>query len=199
VIEDELLPTYDVSDAVAVIAHADVARTWEALMEVDLIELGRRRPLVGTLGALRALPELVGHLVHGEPPPRAPSRITLRDMSDLPPDSGGWVLLANRPCEEIALGLIGKFWKPVIEYAEVDAEDFAGFDEPGFAKTVYALSVKPLDDGDGTLVSAVMRTATTDEHARRWFRRYWTLGVGAGAHVLVGGLIDTAREEAERT
>jgi hypothetical protein len=45
----------------------------------------------------------------------------------------------------------------------------------------------------------VMRTATTDEHARRWFRRYWTLGVGAGAHVLAGGLIDAAREGAERT
>ena len=198
-IEDELLPTYDVSDAVAAVAHADVARTWEALMDVDLIELGRRRPLIGTLGALRALPELVGHLLHGEPPPQAPSRITLRDMSDLPPDSGGWVLLAERPCEELALGLIGKFWKPVIEYAAVDAEDFAGFAEPGFAKTVYALSVKPLNDGEGTLLSAVMRTATTDEHARRWFRRYWTLGVGSGAHVLVGGLIDAAREEAERS
>jgi 3-oxoacyl-ACP reductase-like protein len=44
-----------------------------------------------------------------------------------------------------------------------------------------------------------MRTATTDEHARRWFRRYWTLGVGAGAHVLVNALLDAAREHAERS
>jgi hypothetical protein len=35
-----------------------------------------------------------------------------------------------------------------------------------------------------------MRTATTDEQSRRWFRRYWTLGVGSGAHVLVNGLIE---------
>ena len=42
-----------------------------------------------------------------------------------------------------------------------------------------------------------MRTATTDEHARRWFRRYWTLGVGSGAHVLARGLIHAAREAAE--
>ena len=40
-----------------------------------------------------------------------------------------------------------------------------------------------------------MRTATTDEHARRWFRRYWTFGVGSGAHILVAG---TARLRAAR-
>jgi hypothetical protein len=43
-----------------------------------------------------------------------------------------------------------------------------------------------------------MRTATTDEHARRWFRRYWTYGVGSGAHILVHALLDLVRESAER-
>ncbi len=42
-----------------------------------------------------------------------------------------------------------------------------------------------------------MRTATTDADARQWFRRYWTFGVGSGAHVLVQGLIDLVREMAE--
>ena len=37
----------------------------------------------------------------------------------------------------------------------------------------------------------------TDEQARRWFRRYWTLGVGSGAHMLVHGLLDVVREDAE--
>jgi hypothetical protein len=39
-----------------------------------------------------------------------------------------------------------------------------------------------------------MRTATTDERARRWFRRYWTFGVGSGAHVLVNGVIELTRD-----
>ena len=197
-IEDELLPVYDVSDGVAVVVQAPPQLTWDALMGVDLIELGRSRPLVGMLGALRALPELVGQLVHGEPPSRAPERITLRDMSGLPREHGGWVLLSERSGEEIALGLVGKFWRPVIEYADVSAEDFAGFSEPGYAKTIYALSLRPLPESAGTLLSAVMRTATTDERARRWFRRYWALGVGSGAHVLASGLIEAARERAER-
>jgi len=33
---------------------------------------------------------------------------------------------------------------------------------------------------------------------RRWFRLYWTCGVGSGAHVLVNGLVDVVREMAER-
>ena len=197
-IEEQLLPRYDVSDGVAVVVQADAPRTWDALLEVDLIELGRRRPLIGMLGALRALPELVGQLVHGEPPSRALERITLRDMSALPREGGGWVLLSERSGEEIAFGLVGKFWRPVIDYADISAGDFAEFSEPGYAKTIYALSLKPLADGAGTLLSAVMRTATTDERARRWFRRYWALGVGSGAHVLASGLIEAARDRAER-
>jgi hypothetical protein len=41
-----------------------------------------------------------------------------------------------------------------------------------------------------------MRTATTDEAARRRFRRYWTLGVGSGAHVLVAALLEEAARAA---
>jgi hypothetical protein len=196
-LEDEFLPAYDVADAVAVVVHANAGVTWAALMDVDLIALGRRHPLVGLLGAVRLLPEMIGHLLHGEPPPAAPKRMRLRDTTTMPASSGGWILLGERPGEEIALGLVGKFWQPVIEYAHVAAEDFSAFSEPGYAKTVYALAVRPLESGEGTLLSAVMRTATTDEHARRWFRRYWTFGVGSGAHVLAGGLLDAAREDAE--
>jgi hypothetical protein len=197
-LEDEFLPTYEVSDAVAVVVDADATTTWAALMEVDLIELGRHRPLVGVLGALRLLPEIIGHLLHGEPPPAAPKRMGLRDIAAMPASGGGWILLGERPDHEIALGLVGKFWRPVIEYAEVAPDDFRDFSEPGWAKTVYALSARPLADRQGTLLSGVMRTATTDEHARRWFRRYWTFGVGSGAHVLVTGLLDSAREDAEQ-
>ena len=84
----------------------------------------------------------------------------------------------------------------MIQYADVDAGQFTAFAEPGWAKTVYALGVTALDD-DHTLLRAVMRTAATDEHARRWFWRYWTLGVGSGAPVLVHGLLEVIREDAE--
>jgi hypothetical protein len=195
---DEFMPIYDVSDAVATVVEADLATTWAALMDVDLIEVGRRRPLVAVLGALRILPEIVSQLLHGELPSRQPEHLKLRDLATIPLDKGGWVLLGLREQDEIALGLAGKFWQPVIEFASVSsAEGFRDFSEPGFARTIYAISVRALDQRR-TLLSGVMRTATTDEAARRWFRRYWTFGVGSGAHVLVNGLLDVIRETAGR-
>ena len=193
---DEFLPSYDVSDEVATVVHADRAAVWDALMAADLIELGRRAPLVGVLGAVRVLPELVAHLLHGERPPKAPETMRLRDMAELPRAQGGWIPLGERPGEQLALGLVGKFWRPVIEYADVSAADFRDFAQPGYAKTVYQLTARPLDEG--TLLSGLMRTATTDEHARRWFRRYWSFGVGSGAHVLVHALLESVREQAEQ-
>jgi len=172
-------------------------QTWAALLDVDLIEVGRKRPLVGVLGALRMLPDIVSHLLHGELPPRPPEHLRLRDLATIPLDKGGWVLLGLREQDEIALGLVGKFWRPVIDFASVrSAQEFVDFSEPGFAKTIYALSVRELGPRR-TLLSGVMRTATTDEQARRWFRRYWTFGVGSGAHLLVHGLLDVTREMAE--
>jgi hypothetical protein len=197
VLVDEFLPVYDVSDSVATVVDADPQTVWDALMDVDLIEVGRRKPLVGVLGALRMLPEIASHLLHGERPPAAPERLGLRDTTETPAEQGGWVLLGERAADELALGLVGKFWRPVIPYVAVAAEQFRDFAEPGYAKTLYSLSVRPLEDGR-SLLSGVMRTATTDEHARRWFRRYWTLGVGSGAHVLVAGVLELTREDAER-
>src|SRR5687768_14942595 len=104
---DDYLPIYDVSDAVAVVAHANAAVTWEALMNVDLIEVGRQRPLVAVLGALRMLPDLISRLSRGERPAR-PARLRLRDLTRLPAGQGGWVLLECRERDEIALGLVGK-------------------------------------------------------------------------------------------
>jgi hypothetical protein len=194
---DAFLPVYDVSDAVATVADADRETAFQALLDVDLLTLGREAPVVGMLGALRMLPEIVGHLLHGERPAKPPASMRLRDLPSIPMYEGGWILLGERPGQEIALGLVGKFWRPVIEFARIrSADEFRGFDKPGFAKTVYDLSVRERGAGR-TLLSGLMRTATTDEHARRWFRRYCTFGVGSGAHILVGALLDSARRAAE--
>ncbi|MBK5096823.1 MAG: hypothetical protein JJE01_03490 [Gemmatimonadetes bacterium] len=193
---DEYLPAFDISDSMAVVVHADHHTTWEALMDLDLLEVGRSRPLVAALIALRMLPEIITQLLRGKRPPAQPERLSLRDTAEPSWQEGGWTLLAERPSEEIALGLIGRFWRPVISYDRASPEEFSAYSRPGYAKTVYALGVSDLDGGD-TLLRAEMRTATSDAHARRWFRRYWTLGVGSGAHVLVNGVIETARDAAE--
>jgi hypothetical protein len=164
-------------------------------MAVDLIEAGRRRPLVGVLGALRALPDIVSHILHGESPPAAPAQLRLHDLPAHPAASGGWVLLGERPEQEIALGLVGKFWRPVIEYAEVPAADFRAFSTPGFARTIYALSVTRIDDA--RRCSPAMRTATTSDDTRRWFHRYWTPASPAYS-TLIRDIADASRHPPRR-
>jgi len=115
VLADDFLPVYDVSDEVATVVDAEPQVVWEALIDIDLLEVGKRVPLAGVLGALRMLPEIVSHLLHGERPPRAPESMRLRELAETAPEQGGWILLGERPGEEIALGLVGKFWRPVIE------------------------------------------------------------------------------------
>jgi hypothetical protein len=193
---DEFMPEYEVSDSVATVVEVAPEAAWAALLNVDLIELGRQDHLVGVLGALRALPEAASYVLHGLKPPSPPQHLRLSELAELPAEGGGWVLLGERAPHELCLGLVGTFWHPVIHFAEVSRREFRHFSDPGFAKTVYYLSAKPLDTSR-TLLSGTMRTVTTDSHARHWFRRYWTLGVGSGAHLLVGALLERAREDAE--
>lgn len=192
---DRFLPIFDVDDTVATVVDADAGTAWEALMAVDLIELGRRRRLVGLLGAARMIPQLLRDLVRGNGLPASPGSLTLRGMAGDPDAQGSWIQLEESD-HELVLGLIGMFWRPVIRYTTVPAGEFADFDAPGWAKTVYALSATDLGGGR-SLLQARMRTATTDDHSRRAFRRYWTFGVGSGAHVLAASLLDEARDAAQ--
>jgi hypothetical protein len=43
---------------------------------------------------------------------------------------------------DLALGLVGKFWRPVIAYAKVTAEAFRDFSDPGYAKTALSRYVR---------------------------------------------------------
>ena len=74
---EDFLPVYDVSDAVAAVVEADQERAWQALLDVDLLKLGREAPLVGMLGGRRIRGKLGREPAHGadvgsadEPPPR---------------------------------------------------------------------------------------------------------------------------------
>jgi hypothetical protein len=47
VLADDFLPVYDVSDEIATVVDADPQTVWKALMNADLLEVGKRVPLAG--------------------------------------------------------------------------------------------------------------------------------------------------------
>ena len=83
----------------------------------------------------------------------------------------GFVELANDD-EEIAFGAVGQFWRLREEMLPIsDADDFARFREPGYAKG--AINFRFLKEGRSTRLTTETRVSATDDRARSSFRPYW--------------------------
>ena len=104
----------------------------------------------------------------------------LRTLGRRGGDSGGTVLegfrrmgfrvVAEDPGRELVIAGIGRFWKPSGGLRRVEgAEQFAAFDEPGYAKVAFNFV---LESGE---LSTETRIAGTDDRARRRFGAYWLL------------------------
>lgn len=157
------MPTYDAITAAHTIVAAESTTTFDAARTLDLLTV--RTPLLTASMWLRSLPT---RLLNGGAPPLP--QLVVAACGDLP----GWLVLGERPGQEIAFGAVGTFWKPAIEWRDVPAAEFADFAEPGWGKIAANFSVTPYGE-HSTLLSYECRTATTDPESRQRFLRYWRL------------------------
>lgn len=86
----------------------------------------------------------------------------------------GFLILGEEPGREIALGLVGRFWRLSPDVQRMAPSDFAAFSRPGYAKVAMNFLVLP-GPGGGSLVSTETRVQCLGLEARRKFRIYWTL------------------------
>lgn len=162
---DRHLPNYDVSDVYSVTVNATPEETWRAIRTANLWS----DPLVRALSNVRLLPTRVLAVVRRQPQPETPSAVRFGDLVESGDD---WVKLGEERDVELVAGLIGKFWQRDFGFRRVSPEEFAGFEEPGYAKTVIDLSVRPYGSQRSLLLYET-RTATTDDESRKKFARYW--------------------------
>lgn len=192
---DELLPDFDETIVEHLVVDAPLDVVFSAVRTMDFLEVSS--PMMDAAMFVRALPERIGRKMRGDEAP-PPESATLADMFDGPGSElfTGWVGLAEDAPHEIVFGAAGKVWQPEIEWKALRAEEFAGFDEPGFAKIAAGFSLREYGEGR-TLLTYEARTANTDEESTRRFRRYWWL-----VHVFVGvvlrAALRTAKKLAER-
>jgi len=170
---DDLLPGFDVTLAAHRIVDAPVGTAWAALLALDLTRV--HSPLVDTSFWIRDLPARL----RGGPRPEPPPIVLGADDAALP----GWLRLGERPFAELAIGAVGRFWTPSIEWRDVARTEFAAFREPGWGKIAVSFSVRPYG-AIRTLVTYECRTATYDDASRRAFARYWTLIRPFVAHIM---------------
>jgi hypothetical protein len=159
---DEVLPHYDVTLDETLAVGTDPAMVYRAARDLDFLSV-RTPLLVASLWA-RSLPDRLRGTAS-----EAPRELRLTGEG---PGLPGWVVLGERPDDEIAFGAVGRFWQGPIAWRDVDPADFAGFAEPGWGKIAASFSVRPYGVGR-TLLTYGCRTATTDERSRIRFGRYW--------------------------
>lgn len=191
---DRYLPRYSVTRVEHAVVEADVATTWRALSEVDLVQV--RTPLLDAAYFVRDLPRKVAALFGRATPTEVPARMMLRG------DGGaveGWLSLGEIPERETVIGAVGRFWQPNIEWYDVTTmtpDEFARFTEPGWGRIAIGLSLRPYGS-DRTLVSYEARTALDDRESARRFAWYW-LVVGPFAGYLMRAVLATLRRTAQR-
>jgi hypothetical protein len=179
---DRFLPRPEVDICHRILVGASAATTFAVAREFDL----QRSPLVRVILMLRALPSLL----RGEPL-RDSSRGVVAWTLTM-----GWVVLAEVPDREIVVGTVTQPWEPVAPSHTLPPEEFAAFNEPGYAKIVYTLAADPLGPNE-SMFSIRTRVVTTDPVARERFRRYWAV-FSPGSLIIRYVALPPVKAEAER-
>ena len=185
---DRFLPSFDETYIYEASIKASPAETYAVMKETNL-----RDPLTDLLFELRELPRTIARRWRGEPRRHRAARITFAEVTKQGPS---WVVLSEEPGVELVFGAVGRFWQRDYGTRRVSAAEFVAFQEPGYAKLAISLSVRPTTDG--AILRYEARTATTDEAARRTFRRYWRL-IGAGVGLIMRRVVRRIKHEAEQT
>jgi hypothetical protein len=180
VLLDRFLPEYDVVEHHEAAVDAPAERTFRAVKELDLA----RSPVVLVLLAVRGLPTLFTGAV------KPKLRLRLEEILE-----SGFVVLDEEPDQELVLGIVGKFWQPTSGVHRIQADEFIGFDDPGFAKAVWNFVVTERAGGGSTLVTET-RVVCTDDEARRKFGWYWRL-IGPFSALIRRILLGQIKRDAE--
>lgn len=168
---DEFLPEFDFVEKHDIDVRAEASDVLQAVNEVDF----GASWLIRGLFWLRGLPT---------------EKITLRNLHE-----SRFEKLAEKPDEELLLGLVGKFWKPKGELKKIDSSSFKEFHQAGFAKAVWNFAVER--PGDGTQVTTETRVKCLDDSSRRSFGLYWRF-IGPFSGLTRMEMLRLIKQQAER-
>jgi hypothetical protein len=178
---DRFLATYEIREHHETEVAAPAEVTYATARQLDL----KRSALIRAIFAGREL------LMGAEPSERERQPDFLSEVLAL-----GWRVLAEEPGQELVVGAVTQPWEAEVEFRGLDPEEFAGFNEPGYAKIAWTLAVEATGQ-NRSIFSTETRVATTDPESRRRFRRYWSM-VSPGVRLIRRETLRLVRREAER-
>ncbi|MGA9523425.1 MAG: hypothetical protein WBV82_18315 [Myxococcaceae bacterium] len=110
------------------------------------------------------------------------------------PRNGGFIVLEEKPGEELVVGAVGRFWRLDNPFEQVTPRGFRAFNRPGIARLAWNLRVEPR--GRRAQVFSQLRVAFPDEAARRPFGVYWALA-GPLSHAIRWGALESVARKLE--
>ncbi len=179
---DEFLPDYDVADRHRVTINAPAGAVYEVVRALDVGGSWKIRLLF----FLRGLPARVARRRSGKGP-----GLTLDALL-----RAGFVLLRERPDREFLLGVVGRFWALAGDVRRLDADEFRGFQSPGYAKAGWNFHLSEKVSGTTLLVTET-RVLCLDEASAKRFRPYWSL-VGSFSGLIRAEILQSIKRGAER-
>ena len=177
---DRFLPSYEVGEVHETPVDAPAAVAWET---VTALSLDRSR-LVRSIFRGREL------LMRAHADPR-PARPFLDEVRAL-----GWAVLEEVPGRHLVFGAATRPWEADVRFRGMPPDEFARFDEPGYAKIAWSVAVQPTD-GNASVFRTETRVTTTDPVSRERFRRYWSV-FSPGILLIRFEMLRLVRAEAKR-
>jgi hypothetical protein len=186
----ELMPEPDIVMRHVRGVHAPPERVYAALATTDFGKSG----LIALLFALRGLPALLmapRETIHKLRKRKADSALTLRRLT-----KEGFGLVAERPGQEIVLGVTGRFWKASAKLKPADREQFRVGPPPGEVLVAWNFLVEPAPE-DHARITTETRIKAADVDTRLTFKRYW-LVVHPGSALIRRSMLAAIAREASR-
>ncbi|WP_327086714.1 hypothetical protein OIE66_30885 [Nonomuraea sp. NBC_01738] len=154
-----------------IIVPASRERVWAALHDFSMSDLRAAKPLFAARAVLARIKN--GHA-----------------MRDLP----AFTTLTEVPREEIVQVTVGQWWR-LGKTKSLRVDDWAGFDEPGYAKATFSFRLEG-PDGRVRLITET-RVKATSPDARRAMGRYWLL-IRTGSGLIRRLMLRSIRDLATR-
>ena len=189
---DDLMPVYDVVERHHIAVRAAPTAVFGAIRSFDLSSSLLTRALL----LVRAVPSVLVALVRSprtalDEPRRLRAELRFADF-----ERAGFKVIAERPPEELVIGVLGKFWTlRGGARSDVSAAQFAAGPPQGYALAGWNFTVVAQDDGTCLLSTETRVWCAPDVRAK--FRAYW-LVIRLGSGLIRRDILRVIRREAER-
>ncbi len=170
---DDFLPNYDVRERHQTKVHASVDEVYAAVRQLDISQA----KLTQWLFRLRGIP--------------TSSNFNLDDFLKM-----RFILLGERPNEELLLGLVGRFWTLSGKLRRLESEAYRNFNEQGYAKAAWNFSLSE-EPNNSVLLETETRVYCLDGVSRKHFRLYWFL-VGRFSGLIRREILQAIKRNAEQ-